>query len=131
MEIIARLTADSVVKTIRNDRQVVNFSVAINDSYKQKGSTEVTKIVTYVDCSYWGPAGIAAYLTKGTTVELYGRIGVNAYINGKGEAKANLRFHVNNIKLHGGGRKSTQQPAPQPVGTNAPELTEPLDDLPF
>lgn len=131
MEIIARLTGDALVKTTKNERQVVNFSVAINDSYKQKGATEVTKVVTYVDCSYWGHAGIAAYLTKGTTVELYGRIGVNAYVNGQGEAKANLRFHVNNIKLHGGGRNNTQNPAFKPSNVPASELLEPLDDLPF
>lgn len=47
IEIIARLTGDATVSTVKNDRQVVNFSVAINDSYKAKGSTEVTKLVTY------------------------------------------------------------------------------------
>jgi single-strand DNA-binding protein len=44
MEITARLTGDAKISTLKNDRQVVNFSVAINDSYKSKGSTEPTKI---------------------------------------------------------------------------------------
>ena len=42
MEITARLTGDAIVSTVKNDRQVVNFNVAINDSYKAKGSNEVT-----------------------------------------------------------------------------------------
>jgi len=130
MEIIARLTADSVVKTLKDERQVVNFSVAINDSYKPKGSDQATKLVTYVDCSYWANPGIAQYLTKGTLVELYGRIGVNAYSNLQGEAKANLRFHVNNIKLHGGS-KTAAKPVEKSTPVIAGELTEPLDDLPF
>ncbi len=29
------------------------YNVAINDNYKAKGSIEVTKIVTYVQCYYW------------------------------------------------------------------------------
>ena len=30
----ARLTGDAKISTLKNDKQVVNFSVAINDSYK-------------------------------------------------------------------------------------------------
>ncbi|MES2331346.1 MAG: single-stranded DNA-binding protein [Bacteroidota bacterium] len=130
MEIIARLTADAVVKKLKDERQVVNFSVAINDSYKPKGSDQVTKVVTYVDCSYWASPTIAQYLTKGTLVELHGRIGVNAYLNMQGEAKASLRFHVNFIKLHGG-NKATAKPVETSAPVIAGELLEPLDDLPF
>lgn len=134
MEIIARLTADAVVKTVKDERQVVNFNVAINDSYKTKGSDEVKKVVTYVQCDYWVNPGIAQYLTKGVLVELYGRIGVNAYNNLEGEAKASLTFHVNTIKSHGKG-KPANEAAPVKEKSNAPviagDLTEPLDDLPF
>jgi single-strand DNA-binding protein len=130
MEIIARLTADSVVKTIRNDRQVLNFDVAINDSYKPKGAAESVKVTTYVQCSYWGNPKIAQYLKKGVLVELYGRIGVNAYVSGNGEAKASLTFHVNNIKLHGGSKSNAPRPVQSPA-VAAGDLTEPLDDLPF
>ena len=38
MEIIGRLTADAKVNTLKGDRKVVNFSVAINESYKAKGT---------------------------------------------------------------------------------------------
>jgi len=130
MEIIARLTADAAVKTLKDERQVINFSVAINDSYKPKGSDQATKLVTYVDCSYWANPGIAQYLTKGTLVELYGRIGVNAYLNMQGEAKGSLRFHVNHIKLHGGS-KSTVKATEVSTPVIAGELTEPMEDLPF
>lgn len=130
MEIIARLTADAVVKTTKDERQVINFNVAINDSYKPKGSDQPVKTTTYVQCAYWVNPGIAQYLTKGTLVELYGRIGVNAYNSLQGEAKASLTFHVNNIKLHGG-NKTAAKPAEKSAPVIAGELTEPLDDLPF
>jgi single-strand DNA-binding protein len=77
----------------------VNFSIAINDTYKTKGSTEVQKITTYVNCSYWINPGVSAYLTKGTLVECYGRIGANAWTNKEGEVKACLTFHVNTMLL--------------------------------
>lgn len=130
MELTARLTGDAKVHTLKDERQVVNFNVAINDSYKPKGSSEAKKTVTYVQCAYWVNPAIAQYLTKGTLVELYGRIGVNPYKAIDGEAKASLTFHVNNIKLHGGGKAANKPTAAAPV-TNANDLLEPLDDLPF
>ena len=127
MEMTARLTGDAKISTLKNDRQVVNFSVAINDTYKAKGSNEPTKIVTYVQCDYWVNPGVAQYLTKGTLVELQGRVGVNAYIGKDGEAKATLTFHVNTIKLHGKGSAKDEVP----VKENTAAVLEPADDLPI
>lgn len=127
MEMTARLTGDAKISTLKNDKQVVNFSVAINDSYKAKGSNEATKIVTYVQCNYWVNPGVAQYLTKGTLVELQGRVGANAYIGKDGEAKATLTFHVNTIKLHGNAGTKDEVP----VKENIAAILEPADDLPF
>jgi single-strand DNA-binding protein len=127
MEMTARLTGDAKISTLKNDKQVVNFNVAINDSYKAKGSNEVTKVVTYVQCDYWVNPGIAIYLTKGTLVELQGRIGVNAYTGKDGKSKATLTFHVNTIKLHGSAGVKNETA----VKTNAEAVAVPADDLPF
>lgn len=126
MELTGRLIADAKVSTLKDERKVINFSVAINDSYKPKGSETATKVTTYFNCSYWLNPGIAQYLTKGTLVEIYGRISVNAWTNAEGEAKASLNFHVNNIKLHGKSNAATTETVPA-----ADAITEPVDDLPF
>ena len=126
MEITARLTGDAKISTLKNEKQVVNFNVAINDSYKAKGGNETTKIVTYVQCDYWVNPGIAQYLTKGTLVELQGRIGVNAYTGKDGDSKATLTFHVNSIKLHGSRDKNET-----PAKTIEPAKEPAADDLPF
>jgi single-strand DNA-binding protein len=123
MELTGRLTADAKVNILKDGRKVVHFSIAINDSYKPKNSDEWKKLTTYVNCSYWFGEGIAKHLNKGTLVEIYGRIGVSAWTNTKGEPKGSLDFHVNSIKLHGKGATETVA-APQ-------EITEPVDDLPF
>ena len=128
MEITARLTEDAKVKTLTDERQVVNFNVAINDSYKPKDNSEVKKVTTYIQCSYWKNAAIAQYLTKGTLVELYGRIGVNAYVDMQGEAKAVLKFYVNSIKLHGRSKPGKPTAA---IPNSVNEITKPLEDLPF
>jgi single-strand DNA-binding protein len=125
MEIVGRLTANAKRKELADGRQVVNFSIAINDSYKPKGAAEVKKVTTFVECAYWINPGIADHLKKGSIVQLSGSISARAYKNMDGEAKANLSFHVNSIKLHGGGKNSETISEP-PTENNAP-----ADDLPF
>lgn len=36
MNIIGRLTKDAQISTLPSDKQVINFSVAVNDSYRNK-----------------------------------------------------------------------------------------------
>lgn len=134
--LIGRVTADAKVTNLKDDRQVVNFSIAINDSYKPK-DREAVQITNYVNCSYWINSGIADYLKKGVLVELIGRLGVNAYTSLAGDAKASITLHVTHIKFHGGAKQETSQLAPQAIGKKnrkgktAGEISEPIDDLPF
>ena len=130
MEITGRITKDAIVNPIQSEREVVNFSIAVNDSYKQKGSNEIKKVTTYFNCAYWINSSIAKHLTKGTLVELYGRIGVNAYTNMQGEAKASLTFHVHNIKLLGKAKYSEAM-ADTNESLQQANISEPSDDLPF
>ena len=127
MEMTARLTGDAKLSTLKNDKQVVNFTVAINDNYKAKGSNEITKVVTYVQCDYWVNPGITKYLTKGILVELQGRVGVNAYSSKDVEAKASITFHANTIKLHGStGVKNTTG-----IEEKGEAILDVKEDLPF
>ncbi|GAB2820536.1 single-stranded DNA-binding protein [Ferruginibacter profundus] len=130
MEMTARLTGDAKISTLQSGKQVVNFNVAINDSYKSKTTGEVMKMVTYVQCDYWVNPGVAQFLTKGTLVELQGRIGVSAYTGKDGLPKASLTLHVNSIKLHGGKSKQQETIAADKILVGASSETA-TDDLPF
>lgn len=127
MEIlVGRITADAKIATLKDERKVVNFSIAVNDSFKPKGSSEVKKVVRFVQCAYWVSESIAKHLTKGILIEVCGRISVNVWNDMQGEAKGSLKMHVNNIKLHG---KSKSQKADN---TKEKSKTVPVsDDLPF
>lgn len=129
MEITGRLTRDAVVAKTATDRQVVNFCIAVNDTYKTKDSNEVKKIVTFIDCSYWLSAGVAQWLKKGTMVELFGRIGVNAYLSSEGKAVGSLTFHTSNIKI----LIFASDTQPVQSGNLSPKKNkdEEPDDLPF
>jgi len=88
-------------------KKVVNFSVAVNDSYKAKNGEKVTQ-TEFFDCSYWLATGIAQYLTKGSIVELSGRLSTRAWLDNDGKPKAGLNFHTAAITLHGGGNGNAE-----------------------
>jgi single-strand DNA-binding protein len=131
MEITGRITANAIVSKINANREVVNFSIAINDNYKPKGSTEVKEVVTYINCSYWLSAKVSEWLKKGALVQLFGRIGLNVYSNAEGKAFGSLTFHTNNIKILVFAKKEVQIEN----GTVHPSVqetkSETADDLPF
>jgi single-strand DNA-binding protein len=134
MEITGRLTADAVVRTVKQDKKVVGFTLALNDSYRS--GDERKEITTYIECGYWRNEGIAEYLKKGGLVQVYGRIGVNAYMSGNNEAKATLTFHVSEIKLFGGGSLSVPSDKKINAGQTVQAVKEEgiddiVGDLPF
>ncbi len=142
MEITGRVASNATVKTVNgSDKQVVNFSVAINHSFRSKGTTEVTRKVLFVECDYWFNTGIAPFLTKGTIVKVYGYPELHAYISNKtGFPVAVLRLHTQDIQLISGANKEADEQAETPEA-NAEQATETVatgnggnenaDDLPF
>ncbi|MXS71629.1 single-stranded DNA-binding protein [Flavobacteriaceae bacterium W22] len=134
MNIIGRLTRDAEVRTLSNEKQVVNFSIATNDNYRNKQGERIEQ-TTYFDCAYWISAKVAEILTKGTLVELSGRAYTSAWIGKDGEAHAGLNFHTSQIKFHGSSKKVDKQTPEtesklknEKIDSNANDKD---DDLPF
>ena len=125
MNIIGRVTKDAQVRTLSNSKQVVNFSVAINDSYRNKAGERIEQ-TTYFDCAYWLSAKVATILTKGTLVELTGRVSARGWTGNNGEVYAGLNFNTSQIKLHAGGKKSETAQTATEINNNKAE-----NNLPF
>jgi Single-stranded DNA-binding protein len=100
MELTGRLTADAKVSEVKGGKKVVNFSIAINDSYKPKDGERV-ELTTYVECAYWMNAKIGQYLKKGLLVQLSGRMNSRAWVNRDGEAKSSLTCNISGLKFLG------------------------------
>nr|WP_199156514.1 single-stranded DNA-binding protein [Pedobacter sp. ASV2] len=128
MNIIGRLTADAKASILKDERSVVNFSIAVNDSYKNKQG-EWINLTEYVDCSFWQSPKVVPILTQGTLVELTGWASARAWTTQSGEPKARINFHTSQFKiLKRGEKKEMENVSPQDnhSGSN-PEN----DDLPF
>ncbi|EFK34715.1 MULTISPECIES: single-stranded DNA-binding protein [Weeksellaceae] len=130
MNITGRLTRNAEVRTLSNEKQVVNFSVAVNDGYKNRQGEWVEQ-TAYFDCAYWISANVARLLTKGTLVELTGRVSTRAWTGKDGEARAGLNFHTSQIKLHGGGNRAETVQATAQYENNGFTAEGTEDDLPF
>lgn len=130
MNIIGRLTRNAEVRTLSNEKQVVNFAIATNDGYRNKQGEWIEQ-TTYFDCAYWISPKVATLLTKGTLVELSGRVSPRAWVSKDGEPKAGLNFHTSQIKLHGASKRvepvqATEQSEHSSIAEQGTE-----DDLPF
>jgi len=97
MNISGRLTADAQVSTTTQGKEVVNFSIAVNDGYRNKQGAWV-KNTAYIDCAYWRSAKVAKWLQKGLIVELTGQISTRAWLDKQGNPKAGINFFIEMMK---------------------------------
>jgi single-strand DNA-binding protein len=139
MQVIGNLGKDCVVNAV-NGKNVINFTVAHTEKYKDSGGNQQEK-TTWVDCAYWTDrTAIAPYLTKGTQVFVEGQPEVRSFQRNDGTAGASLSMRVREVQLlgrkgeNGGGSDMPMQQAASGgrQGAAAPaSIDEAADDLPF
>ncbi len=129
MTITGRLTADATVDETKDGRRVVNFSIAVNETYRPKGGERV-QATTYYACSFWRTEKVAAFLKKGTLLEVHGRVEVRAYVSKQGEPKAGLNCHVNEFNILAWPSREVEVIG-RAVETPALAATDTGDDMPF
>lgn len=145
MQVIGRLGRDCLVNTV-NGRNVINFTVAHSERYKDSQGVQQEKTV-WVDCAYWTDrTAIAPYLVKGTQVFVEGQPEVRTFTKNDGTAGSALSMRVREVQLlgnkadgtsQGGGNYSapasgTSSAMPPSGSSSASNFEEPpVDDLPF
>ena len=138
MQIIGNLGKDCVVNTV-NGKNVINFTVAHTEKYKDNQGNMVDKTL-WVECNYWTDrTAVAQYLTKGKQIYAEGAPEVRSYQRNDGTPGVSLVLRVFSVQLLGG-RDAGGAPAPSysnaasSGSSNVPspsDITEPIDDLPF
>ncbi|MFD2968799.1 single-stranded DNA-binding protein [Sphingobacterium bambusae] len=91
MNIIGRVARNAEVQSTASGKEVVNFSVAVNDSYKNKQGERVEQ-TEFFDCAFWLTPKVAKMLVKGLLVELIGRVSASGWIDRDGNPRATLIF---------------------------------------
>ena len=139
MQIIGNLGKDCVVNTV-NGKNVINFTVAHTEKYKDSQGTSQEK-TTWVDCAYWTDrTALSPYLTKGKQIFAEGVPEVRTFTRQDGTSGASLSLRVREVQLLGGkdsntsGAPAYSNASSASSGSTVPsanEITEPIDDLPF
>jgi single-strand DNA-binding protein len=125
LQMIGHLGKDCTVNAV-NGRNVINFSVAHSERFKDNAGTPREK-TTWVECAYWTEkVAIVPYLRKGQLVHLEGVPDVRHFTRNDGTPGVALTLRVFGIQLLGTSKEN------DPV--NDEELlmvAEGSDDLPF
>ena len=127
---LVRLTADAVMATTKNGKQVLQIKAVCNNGFGDN------QRAVWIDASMFGDRGakIVDYLKKGNQVCLHGdSVEAHGY-QGKDGIQTSLRMNVINVELVA---RSEQASQPKPQYTPQPSLTAPQggdflnDEIPF
>ena len=141
--LIGNITRDAEIRDFSN-RKAINFTIAVNESYKDSSGTKVEKS-SFFNCTLWREnTTIATYLKKGVKVYIEGdNFDSEYYQNKEGEIKSSIKITVNRLELLSTSQNQTQQtqpaqtqqkPAQQNQGYNQNTISSSTfsdDDLPF
>ena len=137
--IIGNIGKDAQVNET-NGKKAVNFTVAVNKSFKQQDGTKKT-VTNWYSCTRWlngnESAEVVKYLLKGTQVYVEGNLQPAMYKDKENQTCIDLKLNVKSIQLLGTkkddqaetnnatspGQNGTGNPDPNPMPDN--------DDLPF
>jgi len=139
---IGHLGKDATANTV-NSKNVINFSVAHTEKYKDAQGVQQTK-TTWLECSWWtDKTAIVPYLKKGTQVYVEGQPEAQSYQTNDGRTGVKLALRVSSVQLLGSKEDSSGQsnvpnptsPTYQPTAAATAQQSsipsELTDDLPF
>ncbi|MFP4365493.1 MAG: single-stranded DNA-binding protein [Bacteroidales bacterium] len=122
--IIGNLGQDPELKQLDGGLAVVSFTVATNETYKNKSGEKVTNTEWHRIEAWRGMAEtIAKYCKKGDMILLEGKIKTDQYEK-NGEKRYTTKIIADNFRFMPGAKKEEAVPTPK-AESNDP------DDLPF
>ena len=129
--LIGRLGRDPEVRYMPNGDAVCNFSLATDESWKDKNGQRQTKTEWHAVTLYRRLAEIAGqYLKKGSQVYLEGKIQSRKYTDKNGVERTAYEIVCHEMKMLGG-NEAHMQPAPPASHELPPPQDNIDDDVPF
>jgi len=128
-----RATEDPKIVNFDDGKSMAIFSMAIDDSYKDKEGNRVDRAQFPKIVCRGGIAKVAEnFVTKGKELLVEAKFTTRKWNNENGEARYAVEFIAEGLRLLGG-RDASSAPAapPQGEGRPAPPPPQDDDDLPF
>ncbi len=129
--LVGRVGEDPTINVLENGFKVANFSLATNESYKDKEGNK-QEVTDWHHIVLWrGLAEIAEqYVNKGSQLFIEGKIKTRSYEDKDGNKRYVTEIYGNSFKMLGG-NKSNSAKAEQQAETIAEIDNNNPDDLPF
>lgn len=133
--LVGRCGADSELKFTQSGKPVANFSVAVNESFKNSNGDDVDR-VEWFRCVAWNGLAelVGQFATRGKQLYLEGRLQSRKYEDKEGKARTVAEVVVSTLRLLGGVRngadKGIEETGARP-SANPNAATENLEDVPF
>ena len=140
VQLIGRLGKDPEVRFLPDGTQTTGFSLATDESYKDKSGQRVQKAEWHRIVTFGKLAEICSlYLSKGKLVFLEGRIQTRQWEDKEGGKHSTTEILARDMKmLESKGNGNGSQPQAAPAGSNSyqggsiPVPSDPMDDdIPF
>ena len=134
---IGNLTADPEIRTMPNDEQVANFSIALNEKYKAKDGNVVENVEYVRIVLYRRLAEVAGqYLHKGSQVYIEGRLKTRKWQDNNGQDRYTTEIQGDNLQMLGGRQDEPKQAKsskakPEPLSAMAEQGDSFDDNIPF
>tara|TARA_R100001244_G_scaffold91890_1_gene69473 strand:+ start:144 stop:560 length:417 start_codon:yes stop_codon:yes gene_type:complete len=129
--LIGTVGRDPEIRTIPNGKKVANFSIAMNESFKDKEGQKVEK-TEWAKIVIWGGLAevVEKYVKQGTSVYVEGKITTRSWDDPEGKKKYATEIVCHSMQLLGG--KGQNQQSGDSQRPTADPFQEPEDEtLPF
>ncbi|MEO1219205.1 MAG: single-stranded DNA-binding protein [Bacteroidota bacterium] len=132
--LLGNLGRDPETKHLENGRARTNFTLATNETYKNREGAKVTN-TEWHNVVLWTPIAEIAeqYLSKGKQVYIEGKLTSRSYVDREGQTKHITEVVGQNLMMLGGKGEEVdgQSERPQPPTSHPLVDAEPTDGLPF
>lgn len=112
--IVGHIGRDPEIRTTQSGQAVASFSVATDESYKDKAGNKI-EVVEWHNVTAWGKQAefIANYLSKGRLVYVEGKLKTEKYTDKHGVEKYTTKIVADRVQGLDKRPEGQQQPTPQ------------------
>jgi single-strand DNA-binding protein len=132
--LLGNLGKDPEVRHLENDRVRASFTLATNETYRNKEGEKVTATEWHNVVLWASLAKIAEqYLTKGKQVYIEGKLATRSYTDKSGQTRHTTEVVGRSLVLLGSGKSDYPSPVDNAQGIDTSGVAEDVetDDLPF
>ena len=126
---IGNLVRDPEFKDLGEKGKVVNFTIAVNDTFKR--SADKKNEVAYLDMEAWasGAETINKYFKKGSSIIVEAAIKQEVWQDKEGQNRRSIKFRVERFEFPPRGKSEGNDSSQEPVNAGANGDNE--QDVPF